>query len=47
MKNSRDQLPKKPYRVPKLSAYGNLAEMTKSRGKTGSMDGNMGLKTGG
>jgi len=46
MKNPRDQLPKKPYRVPKLSVYGNLAEMTKSRGKTGSMDGNMGLKTG-
>lgn len=46
MKTRAEQLPKRPYSVPKLFVYGDLAEMTKSRGKTGSMDGNMGLKTG-
>lgn len=30
---------KKPYESPKLLVYGNLAEMTRKRGRHGNLDG--------
>lgn len=30
---------KKPYQAPKLSIYGSLSEMTKTRGLTSQLDG--------
>jgi hypothetical protein len=36
---------KKPYEAPKLIAYGNLAEMTQSKGNVGKFDtGGSGLR---
>jgi hypothetical protein len=32
---------KKPYQPPKLLVYGNLTEMTLSKGAMGNLDGNM------
>jgi hypothetical protein len=34
---------KKPYQKPKLLVYGNLTEMTLSKGSTGTADGSKGL----
>ena len=39
MKQSAQTTPKKPYQPPKLLVYGNLTEMTKTRGPAGQLDG--------
>jgi hypothetical protein len=39
MKQASKKLVRKPYQPPKLLVYGNLAEMTKSKGNKGKMDG--------
>jgi hypothetical protein len=39
MKQASKALTRKPYQPPKLHVYGNLAEMTKSLGNKGKMDG--------
>lgn len=46
MHSSLTLLPKKPYRTPKLVAYGDLADVTRATGKAGSMDAIKGFKTG-
>lgn len=42
MKPPATQPSKKPYSAPKLFTYGGLSEMTKTRGKVGSLDGGKG-----
>jgi hypothetical protein len=39
MKQASKKIARKPYLPPKLLVYGNLAEMTKSRGNKGKLDG--------
>ncbi len=39
MKSQSAQIPKKPYKAPKLLEYGDLTEMTKARGPRGRLDG--------
>lgn len=39
MKQASKEPAKKPYQPPKLLVYGNLAEMTKSKGNKGKFDG--------
>ncbi len=42
MKLLAKTVPKKPYQSPKLLVYGDLTEMTKSRGALGKSDGAVG-----
>ena len=44
MTQPSEGLKKKPYEPPKLHAYGNLAEMTKTKGLTGKKDGGKTLR---
>ncbi len=39
MKQPSNATPKKPYQSPKLLVYGDLTEMTKSRGTVAKIDG--------
>jgi hypothetical protein len=39
MRPRSDMTPKKPYQAPKLLVYGDLTEMTKTRGLRGRLDG--------
>ena len=43
MKPKTPAVPKKPYRAPKLIAYGDLTEMTKAKGPRGRKDGGVKL----
>lgn len=43
MKSPATVPPKKVYQAPKLRVYGDLTEMTKSRGPRGHLDGGMSL----
>lgn len=42
MKQPSEKLAKKPYQSPKLLVYGDLKEMTKTRGPVGKLDGHGG-----
>jgi hypothetical protein len=39
MKTSNSKPVKKTYHSPKVQIYGNIEQLTKSKGMTGSMDG--------
>ncbi len=39
MRHAVDAPRKKPYQAPKLMVYGDLSEMTKTRGLTSKLDG--------
>jgi hypothetical protein len=39
------QAPKKPYSKPSLTIYGNVQELTKTRGTNGNKDGATGMKS--
>jgi len=45
MKPVAEAHPKKPYRAPKLTIYGDLTEMTLGSGMLGNMDGPHSMRT--